>query len=93
MIVERTAITLAQTVLCLSHNIAQTSAAFRLSDNTEHFKVFSQKISIERGVMDTHPFGSAEPSRGGGRRVAAQGLATTGLGPGVQNIERCMSKI
>ena len=44
-------------------------------------------------VMDTHPFGSAEPSRGGDRRVAAQGLATTGLGPGVQNIERCMSKI
>jgi len=47
----------------------------------------------ELTVMDTHPFGSAEPSRGGDRRVAAQGLATTGLGPGVQNIERCMSKI
>ena len=44
-------------------------------------------------MMDTHHFGSAEPGRGGDRRVAAQELATTGLGPAVQNIERCMSKI
>jgi len=58
-----------------------------------NYKTSEISSYIVTGVMDTHPFGSAEPRRGGDQRVAAQGLATTGLGPGVQNIERCMSKI